>query len=487
MATVRDAKMLGIDELFLIGPIGSTKTFAMAMTHINIAQQFDNCIIPVGRKDLSEAQIGTWEVYLDALSKMNYRHGTHYTTRQAMNDLRIRFNKTGSIIQFIGMNRSRDPDWAKLKITATCAGVDEVDDVDQTGYEFLQSRTGRRNDTGAPSITISCCNPNDKWTKQKIYLPWLKRENRRLDNMSQEEWDAIEPLAANKMVIEFTMEDSPLFLTGYYDRFADRSPAWKQRFLMNNWNYIDDENALFKQRAMDTLTIYRLKRGERYIGVDPNAGGKDRAAIGVWEDDTFVDVDVYTTEQLEKLAMEDERHPMNYGAILGRLTVEKMKKEGIGALNVAGDVVGIGQGWLTYMLSHGYAVMQFKAGASPLQTPAEIERKVKPPYADLRSQMYAKWAMDIDNARVFFYGNMPHLSKLKKELQLHEGNSSDKVMKVTPKDEIRNLLGASPDIADCAMMGYWIRYIRTLSPYSKTERASVGRSVDELYNSTSAF
>ena len=49
MATVRDAKMLGIDELFLIGPIGSAKTFAMAMTHINIAQQFDNYIIPVGR------------------------------------------------------------------------------------------------------------------------------------------------------------------------------------------------------------------------------------------------------------------------------------------------------------------------------------------------------------------------------------------------------------------------------------------------------
>ena len=33
---------------------------------------------------------------------------------------------------------------------------------------------------------------------------------------------------------------------------------------------------------------------------------------------------------------------MNYGAILGRLTVEN-EKGSIGALNVAGDVVGIGQ------------------------------------------------------------------------------------------------------------------------------------------------
>ena len=106
--------MLGIDELFLIGPIGSTKTFAMAMTHINIAQHLTTASYLLAVRDLSEAQIGTWEVYL-ILSKMNYRHGTHYTTRQAMNDLRIRFNKTGSIIQFIGMNRSRDPDWQNSK------------------------------------------------------------------------------------------------------------------------------------------------------------------------------------------------------------------------------------------------------------------------------------------------------------------------------------------------------------------------------------
>ena len=74
---------------------------------------------------------------------------------------------------------------------------------------------------------------------------------------------------------------------------------------------------------------------------------------------------------------------------------------------------------------------------------------------------------------------MPHLSKLIAKLQLHEGNSSDKVMKVTPKDEIRNPFGASPDIADCAMMGTgYATYARC--PTARLNGQGVGRSVDEL-------
>lgn len=486
LVTATNAPYTGVEEIFLIGAIGTSKTFAMAYLHINAAYQFPDSIIPVGRKDMSEAQITTWPVYLEVLDLMGLEFGTDYTIREATNDLRIKFANS-SIIQFIGMNKSRDRQWSKLKVTSTMAGVDEVDDVDEDGYDTLYSRTGRRNRNGAPRIMISCCNPNDAWTKRKIYLPWLKRIGRRPDNMANEEWDAIEPLDPRKVVIEFDMQDSFLYRTGYYDRFAQRPLAWRQRFLMNNWNYIDDENSLFKGRAMDTLTIHKLSKGDRFIGVDPNAGGKDRASIVLWEGDTLVDAEVYTTEQLDKLALLEETNPMNYGSILGRLTVKMMEREGVGYDHVGGDVVGIGQGWLTYMLSNGYKVLQFRSGDAPIQTPVEREKNIKPPYFDLRSQMFALWALDIDNARVYFYADMPHLSALKKELQLHEGLSSDKVMRVTPKDSLKKLLGASPDIADGAMMGYWVRMVRKMRGNNTTERASVGQSVDELYNNGNDF
>jgi len=480
-AAVRDAPFTGVEEIFLIGAIGTSKTFAMAYAHANVAFQFVDCIIPVARKDMSEAQIGTFPVYTEVLSKMGLVDGEDYTTRQAPNDLRIRFGNR-SIIQFIGLNKSRDRDWSKVKVTATMAGVDEVDDVAEDGYDTLFSRTGRRNENGAPRVMLSCCNPNDAWTKRKIYLPWLKRIGRRPDNMSDEEWDAIEPLPKSKMVIEFNMEDSFLFSTGYYERFMERPRNWRERYLYNNWNYFDDENSLFKSRAMDILTIHRLKPGDKYIAVDPNAGGKDRAAIVLWEGDTVVDAEVYTTDDLKRLAEPHELDPFNAGAVIGRLTIAMAKRERVGARQIAGDVVGIGQGWLTYMLGEGYNVQQYKSGASPWQSPADKAKGVIPPYDMLRSQMFHLWSMDIDNRRTFFYADMPHLTTLKKDLQLHESDTSAKVLSVTPKDKIKILLGGSPDIADAAVMGYWVRLISTASSASATEVASVGETFDEHYN-----
>jgi hypothetical protein len=486
IVTANNAPYEGVEEIFLIGPIGTSKTFAMAALHINVAFQFEDCIIPVARKDMAEAQITTWPVYLEALDLMGLQFGVHYTIREATNDLRIKF-MNDSIIQFIGLNKSRDRQWSKAKVTSTMAGVDEVDDVDEDGYDVLYSRTGRRNRSGAPRVIVSCCNPNDAWIKRKIYLPWLKRNNDRREGISDEEWDAIEPLDPKKVVIEFNMEDSVLYPSGYYDRFMDRPLSWRQRFLLNNWNYIDDENSLFKARAMDTMTIWKLKRGEKFLGVDPNAGGPDRACIAMWEDDVLVDVEVYTTKDLEKRALPEETSPMNYGAILGRLTVEKMQRERIGYNNVGGDIVGIGQGWLTYMLSNGYKVMQFRSGDAPIQTATEKAKNIKPPFFDLRSQMFGLWAQDVTNGKTYFYGDMPHLSALKKELQLHEGDATSKVLRVTPKPDIKKLLGASPDIADGAMVGYWVRMLRKGRTTSVSDRASVGTSVDEMYNNSNAF
>lgn len=492
---VKYSRQLGIEEIFLIGAIGTSKTFTMGLVHANVCLAFEDSIIPVARKDMAEAAITTWPVYQEALDRMGLIPGIDYSTREAQNDLRIKF-ANGSLIQFIGLNKSRDRDWSKAKVTSTMVGVDEVDDVDEGGYDTLFSRTGRRNATGAPRVMISACNPNDAWTKRKIYLPWLKSIGRRPDNMEDEEWDAIEPLPPSKRVVEFNMEDSFVYRDGYYDRFMERPVSWQQRYLYNNWNYLDDENSLFKSRSLDVLTIDKLQPGQKYIGVDPNAGGKDRAAIVLWEGDTIVDAEVYTTADLTKLAEPHELEPLNVGAILARLTIAMMKREGVGYKYVGGDVNGPGQGWYTAMLSLGYKVHPFISGAAPYVSPAEIAAAKnknmpvpKPPYQMLRDQVFHKWSMDVENRRVYFYADMPHLSSLKKELQLHEADVTAKVLKVISKDDLKKLLGASPDIADSAVIGYWVRMItRPAKSSGQIEKATVGQSVNEmLYNQRNDF
>lgn len=498
MNAIRTSPMTGVEELFLIGPIGSTKTFVMAYADINVAYQFPGSMIPVGRKDAAEHSFGTFAVYLEVLDEMGMIEGLHFSTRQAANDMQIRFaNK--SQIKFIGMNPSRDRQGSKLKITATKASIDEADDVDKNQAIMLQSRTGRKNKNGAPRITTYCCNPNEAWIKWDVYLPWLKRINRRPDNIDDQEWEAVEPLDKKIDVIEFQMEDSPLYPTGYYDRFLSRPDNWVKRFLKNDWFYQDDTDALFKMRSLDRLTTHALTPGDKYIAIDPNAGGKDRAALALWEGNAVVDIEVYTTEDLKKYAarkypdprktaeLEAALNPFNPGLILGHITMDMMTREGVGAYNVIGDVVGVGQGWLTFMLGRGYKVQQFKAGASPYQTVEEEIKKIKPPYDILRSQMYYLLALDVDNARISFYSDCPHISTLKKELQYHNADATAKMISVTSKDQIKKDYGASPDIADAVMMGYYLRMLRMSRQKSANAVASVGKSVDEMYNNGNGY
>ena len=60
---------------------------------------------------------------------------------------------------------------ARAAALATAAGVDEADDVEEDSCDMMYSRTGRKNENGAPRIMLYCCNPNDRWIKQKVPSP----------------------------------------------------------------------------------------------------------------------------------------------------------------------------------------------------------------------------------------------------------------------------------------------------------------------------
>ena len=167
----------------------------------------------------------------------------------------------------------------------------------------------------------------------------------------------------------------------------------------------------------------------------------------------IVDAEVYTTEDLERLALPEERDPMNYGAILGRLTRAMMAARGRRLPQRRRRRHRHRAG-----LADRHAGPRHEGRCSSAQATHLSRRRlrrlkgIRPPYFDLRSQMFYMWSQDITNAQAFFYADMPHLSSLKKELQLHEADDTPKVMRVIPKDELKLMLGKSPDIADAAVL-----------------------------------
>ncbi len=468
LTEVKNAPRTGVEEIFLIGAIGTSKTYVMAYAHCNIAYQFPKSFIPVGRTTIADARVGTFLSYLEVLEDMGLAQGEDYRLRQGT-ELQIMFGN-GSIIHFVSIDKSKDREWRKIKsINATATGVDEIDSVDEGGYDTLYSRAGRRNKTGAPVVTINTCNPNDAWVKRKIYDPWKKGE-----------------LDKRKRVIEFEMQDSLLFKTGYYQRYKDRPTAWQQRYLYNNWDYLDDDKSLFKMRTLDSLMVDTFVRGQKYMGVDVAAEGGDRSVITIIEGDTIVDIHIYTSAELLRLAEPDEKDAPPWGTILARETIRIAKMESIGYERIGGDSVGNGASWRDAMRNMGWKIREFKAGMAPMERTG-VGRYDDDDYDMLRSQVFHKMAQATDKRQLFFYATCPHIAALKKELVLHQQDTTTKVLKVEPKAKLKIRLGESPDIADSASIAFWVKLQHDKNRGAAAQKATVGKSVDELYNEAEGF
>lgn len=416
----------------------------MALILINIARQYPNSFIPMGRRTLADARIGTLQTFVEVLSDMGLEEGKDYRPVGLYGGNTIMFvfeNK--SIIQFVPMDETKDRDWRKMRgLLATAVGVDEVDTVKRDGFVAMSSRAGRRNRNGAPDVTISTCNPSESWVKEHVYIPWRDGN-----------------LPEDVAVIEFKMEDSFLYASGYYDGYKTNPEQWKQRFLHNNWDYMDDEDSLFKSRVLDTIHVPDYADGKKYLGADHARQGKDRTVLAQIVGDTLVDLKVYRKDDLIRLAKPEEKEAPPYSHIIGREIVRYSDKHTIGYTHTGVDALP--SGVVDYMRSIKRPVFEYMPGArsTPRKPTAEEERKgikPKPSYDMIRSEGAYLLSQDMEQGKFHFYDGCPHLADLKQELLWHGFSSKDKMFCVEKKDEIKVRLGKSPDLADALFIAYWM-------------------------------
>lgn len=452
---MRTAPQKGISEIWLIGPIGTSKTYGAAYALSNIAFQFPGSFIPVGRTTLADARLGTVGSFWEILDDMQLQEDKHFRFVGGM-EVKFMFNN-GSVIQFLGLDNSKDREWRKLKsINATASMIDEVDSVLHDGYTMFTSRVGRKNKNGAPAVSILTCNPADNWVKDNIYDPWKKGE-----------------LPPDKMVIEFVMQDSFLYASGFYDRYKNNPPQWKERYLNNNWNYQDDEGSLFKMRMLDNILVKEYDHdAEQYVGLDVAREGKDRSVIARIAGDTLVDIQIKSRDMIESKAKPGQRDAPPYGPILGGILINYCYAHGVGYQKTAVDEVGNGAGVVDYCRDNDFKVNGFKAGSSPTGKPSPKDKRgedISTDYDMLRSQMYHQLSLAMEKGEFKFLDSCPHLTELKQELQYHQYKIEDKVMKVEKKEEIKKRLGKSPDIADAVIMAYFNKR-HVLDPRHDTSR-----------------
>lgn len=418
-----------IDEIVLIGPTGVGKSALAAHVFISICDEFPMSQVFVWRKNFSTARKTIWRTYKKMLADMNFIEEEHYHLNEG--SLLIEFpNK--SIITFAEADATKDRDQNKIKgLDITANQVEESNEFVEDAVDMIMSRKGRANQSGQPSINILTMNPNNGWTKSRYYDKWKKNQ-----------------LPSNVLVIEFTLEDSWQTDKDINSLIKSKPKWWVERYMKNNWNYLDEDHALISGYLWEKASVYRMPevdeeypsvqrkvRLNKVIGVDVSDSGPDATVVSIIEHGVLTEqFELKLPEMQYGQNKDDDARPRGY--ILAQKLVSYAEGKGFDkshARQISLEVNGVGTSMRDGMKMLGWRIDEYTAtGKSRNETLLNMRR-----------------ALDEGEVQVLQGDNYRgHDNELWRELSAHDTDIVDGVEKVTKKEKIKEVLGRSPDYAD---------------------------------------
>jgi len=256
------------------------------------------------------------------------------------------------------------------------------------------------------------CNPAKGWVYETFFKP--DRENR---------------LPKHRKFIQALLTDNKHLHKSYAESLSKLDEASKQRLLYGNWDYSDDLAKLFAyEDILDMFTNEFVEEGEKYITCDVARYGKDKTIIALWNG--------WRLEQ--SITLESS------GIDVTANVVRKLANENyIPMSRVIADEDGVGGGVVDILRCKGFVNNS---------TPLKVEG-VKENFSNLKSQCYFKLSDKVRDKEIYIKDHSLK-KELAEELDMVRQKDFDKDGKkaVEGKENIKILLGRSPDVADTIMM-----------------------------------
>lgn len=134
-----------------------------------MSMQFPRTRYGIFRKNLTVLKRTTYQTFRKVAYEYGLVEGVHYKVNRS--EMYWEFTN-GTQIYFMELDETKDPDFNKAKgLELTAAGIDEVNEIAQAGYDIVSSRVGRENRNGEPQFVLATCNPADNWVKDRFYSP----------------------------------------------------------------------------------------------------------------------------------------------------------------------------------------------------------------------------------------------------------------------------------------------------------------------------
>lgn len=297
-----------------------------------------------------------------------------------------------------------------------------------------------------------------------VFIGTPKKENpnlRRLEKLAHEDKDY--------EVFHFTTADNP-FISAEEVAKAKAEldyDSYKQEF---EAEYIDNAGALFRYDALvDIFSNTVTKDGNKYLIVDIADDGSDKTIFGFWDG-----LEEYRREEFERL---------NTESIISKIR-EYAADQRIPYSHIAVDAIGVGAGVASSSMLDG--IIGYKSSYQAIKTDQDIVRLPNvgylknalvpyvSDYKNLRSQCIFELARLVNDHKIASRVTGRQKEAIIEELSKYQdGSTGDGKRQATQKEDVKEILGHSPDASDTFIMRMYF-YVRSkMLPEQSEERSRV--------------
>lgn len=393
------------------GAAGGGKSWVGCVWIATLCLKYEGIRCLIGRTVLQQLKQTTLNTLFEVLAMMGLKSGEHYTFNGQSNQLT--FNNGSEIILKDLAYQPSDANYDSLGgIEVSAVFIDEAAQVSYLCYSILKSRIRfKLNKYKLIPKMLLTCNPAQNWIKKEFYIPYVQGT-----------------LDSDKAFVPSLAFDNPFLPPSYIEMLKTLPSQQRKRLLEGDWNYMDDTDSLFDFDSISN-SVFKDRPNEiskRYLSVDVGRFGDDRSVVVVWNGLVVMEVLVYRKLSTVELSSEIK---------------DLIAKWKIHPQQVIVDSDGVGGG-----------VADQIRGVNFVNNSKALHEQN---FINLKSQCYVKLSEQFKEGKISLNILDPSVvDELTQELLAVKLKNIDKDNKVAvqSKDEMKKILGKSPDLSDAMMM-----------------------------------
>lgn len=412
------------NELLFGGGAGGGKSILGCYWQIKQRLKYPETKGLIGRASLKTLKETTLQSFFFVAKQQNLLAGTHYKYNQQSNI--IYFPNGSQILLKDLFLYPSDPNFDELgSLEITDAFIDECNQIVEKAKNVVKSRIRYNLDENKliPKILMTC-NPAKNWVYSTFYKPSKEGV---LDN--------------NKKFIQSLLTDNPNISKHYRENLLTLDANSRERLLFGNWEYDDDKSVLINYESIiNCFSNTFVESGTKCITADIARYGRDKTVIGVWDGWRLIKIVTIDKSGLDYVADEIRKVANACHVPLSNIIV---------------DEDGVGGGVKDFLKCKG-----FVNNSSPIARGNETAN-----FTNLKSQCYFGLSDKVNKNEVYFAFDGIDKEKTIEELQYVKQSKmdSDGKKSVLRKEDIKELLGRSPDYSDMIMMRFYFE-LKTVTP-----------------------